>query len=289
MEQGRPSRTAWGVAQRRAAHQLLDSKPLVLDDPLAVTILGEDAAEHILADREKHESPFGRAMRAYMVARSRYAEDRLTEAVAAGVRQYVVLGAGLDTSAYRSPHISPHIGAPLRMYEIDHPATQLWKHRLLAEAAIAVPDALRYAAVDFECESMPGKLADVGFDHATPACFSWLGVTPYLTIEAFRETLRHVAGVAAGTSLTFEYAIDRSLLNEQERAGLELLMARVAKVGEPFQLFFTPEQIQAELREAGFSRVEALTPQQMNERYFQDRADGLQLFGRSAWIVTAWN
>jgi methyltransferase (TIGR00027 family) len=273
-----------GVARRRAAHQLLDDKPFVLDDPLAVTILGAGAVEQILADREKHQSPFGRAMRAYMVARSRYAEDRLAEAIAAGVRQYVVLGAGLDTSAYRSPHI----GTGLRMYEVDHPATQGWKRRLLAEAAIAAPDALRYAAVDFECESMPPKLADVGFDHASPACFSWLGVTPYLTLEAFRETLRHVAAVAAGTSVTFEYAIDRSLLNEQERAGLELLMARVAQVGEPFRLFFTPEQMQEELREAGFTRVEAQTPQEMNERYFRDRKDGLQLFGRSAWMVTAW-
>jgi methyltransferase (TIGR00027 family) len=284
MEADRPSRTAWGVATRRAAHQLLDTPPLVLNDPLAVPILGAGAAERIMDEREKHESAFGRAMRAFMVGRSRYAEDRLAEAVAADVRQYVVLGAGLDTSAYRTPNTA----AELRMYEVDHPATQGWKRRLITEADIGVPDTLHYVSVDFERESFLDKLIAAGFDSAAPACFSWLGVTPYLTLGAFRETLRNVANVASGTSLTFEYAIDRSLLNEQERAGLELLMARIARVGEPFQLFFTPEQVREELLAAGFSRVEALTPQQMNERYFQDRKDGLQLYGRSAWLVTAW-
>lgn len=284
MEANRPSRTAWGVAARRAAHQLLDLPPLVLSDPLAVPILGAGAADRILEEREKHESPFGRAMRAFMVGRSRYAEDRLSEAVAAGARQYVVLGAGLDTSAYRTPHTD----TGLRMYEVDHPATQGWKRHLLAQAGIALPDALRYVPVDFENESLLTKLIEAGFDCGEPACFSWLGVTPYLTLAAFRETLRNVATAAPGTSLTFEYAIDRSLLSEPEREGLDLLMARVAKIGEPFQLFFTPEQVQEELHAAGLCRMEALTPQQMNERYFQDRKDGLQLYGRSACFVTAW-
>ena len=283
MEAERPSRTAWGVAVRRAAHQLFDS-PLVLDDPLAVRILGRNAAERILAEQEKQNSHFGLAMRAHMVARSRYAEDRLADAVDAGVRQYVVLGAGLDTSAYRGPHI----GTGLQMYEVDHPATQGWKRQLLEAAAIAAPAALHYVSVDFERDSLMEMLIRAGFDREAPACFSWLGVTPYLTLAAFRDTVRNVASVAAGTSLTFEYALDRSLLSEQERAGLALLMARVAQIGEPFQLFFTPEQMQAELGDAGFTRVETMTPQQTNERYFRERSDGLRLYGRSTWLVTAW-
>jgi methyltransferase (TIGR00027 family) len=284
MQADRPSRTAWGVAQRRAAHQLFDTPPLVLDDPLAVRILGAGAAERILEEQETHQSPFGRAMRSFVVARSRYAEDRLAEAVAAGVRQYVVLGAGLDTSAYRCPHAL----GDLRIYEVDHPATQGWKRRLLAQADIAVPALVRFAGVDFERDAMLPKLEEAGFDPAQPTCVSWLGVTPYLTLAAFRETVRHIASLPAGTSLTFEYALDRSLLNEQERAGLDALMARVAQVGEPFQLFFTPEQVQAEVLAAGFQKIVAMDPSGINALYFRDRADGLQLLGRSAWLVTAW-
>jgi methyltransferase (TIGR00027 family) len=284
MQADRPSRTAWGVAQRRAAHQLFDTPPLVLDDPLAVRILGPGAAERILEEQEKHQSSFGRAMRAFMVARSRYAEDRLAEAAASGVRQYVVLGAGLDTSAYRCPHAQDG----LQIYEVDHPATQGWKRHLLSQANIPTPACGHFVGVDFERDAMLPKLEEAGFDPVQPACVSWLGVTPYLTLPAFRDTVRNIASLPAGTSLTFEYAIDPSLLNEQERGGLDALMARVAQVGEPFQLFFTPDQVQAELSDAGFQKMVAMDPPGMNELYFRDRADGLQLLGRSAWLITAW-
>ena len=144
MQEGNPSKTAFGVARRRAAHQILDQQPLVLTDPVAVPILGPQAADGIRAEAEKHNSPFGRAMRSFMVARSRYAEEQLQAAVTSGINQYVILGAGLDTFAYRNPY------AQLKVFEVDHPATQEWKRYLLAQAVIEIPPSLTFVPVDFE-------------------------------------------------------------------------------------------------------------------------------------------
>src|SRR5271167_3788406 len=144
MRAAKPSRTAQRVAIRRAAHQLLDD-PKVFDDPLAVA----------LADGESErppdaQQPYSRALRAFIAVRSRYAEDQLGRAVERGVRQYVVLGAGLDTFAYRNPFRS----AGLHVFEVDHPATQEWKREQLREAGIAIPGEMKFAAVDFETQAL---------------------------------------------------------------------------------------------------------------------------------------
>jgi methyltransferase (TIGR00027 family) len=163
MQEGQPSKTAFGVARRRAVHQVLDHPPLVLNDPVAVPILGPQAAAEIAADAEKHNNPFALAMRAFMVARSRYAEDHLAEAVAQGVTQYVVLGAGLDTFAYRNPH------SHLNVFEVDFPATQQWKRDLLARAAIEIPPSLTFVPVDFERQTLTDGLAQIAFNFSEPA------------------------------------------------------------------------------------------------------------------------
>ena len=172
-----PSRTAWRVAMRRAVHQLLD-RPPVLDDPLAVPILGPEVAASLRAHPAQFEtgrlSPY---MRAFFSVRSRFAEDQLAAARARGVRQYVVLGAGLDTFAYRDP--SPDV--PLRVWEVDFPATQEWKRQRLSEAAIVEPASVTYVPIDFEHQTLPDVLAAAGFDSSAGAVFSWLGVVPYLT------------------------------------------------------------------------------------------------------------
>ena len=148
MKQGRFSRPAHKVAIRRAAHQLFD-QPKVLDDPMAVPITGVEAADELQADPEERQHPVARAFRAFMAARSRYAEDQLAKAVEQGVAQYVVLGAGLDTFAYRNPHSSN-----LWVFEVDHPATQEWKLKQLQAAGVAVPPWLRFAPVDFEQQTL---------------------------------------------------------------------------------------------------------------------------------------
>src|SRR5271163_1639382 len=175
MQEGKFSRTARRVAIRRAAHQLLDH-PMVLDDPLALRIIGSEAAES-LRSNPKEDHGFARAFRAFMAARSRYAEDELACAVEHEVRQYVVLGAGLDTFAYRNPHLG------LRIFEVDHPATQAWKREQLQAARIAIPTSLTFVPIDFERQTLAAGLEQAGFDAGAAAFFSWLGVTPYLTRE----------------------------------------------------------------------------------------------------------
>jgi methyltransferase (TIGR00027 family) len=167
-------------------------------------------------------------MRAFMVARSRYAEDKLAAAAANGVRQYVVLGAGLDTFAYRNPF--RHV----RVFEVDHPATQAWKRERLQTAGIAIPNELSFVAVDFERQKLDEELAAAGFAMSEPAFFSWLGVTPYLSREAFQGTLRFITAMPAGSGVAFDFAVERSALGFMERIALAELSRRVASAGEPF-------------------------------------------------------
>lgn len=266
METGRASRTAFRVAMRRAAHQVLD-RPCVLLDPIAVPLLGP----HFALDRAREMHPIARAFRAFMAMRSRYAEDRLAEAAAGGVTQYIVLGAGLDTFAYRNP--LPQV----RVFEVDFPATQQWKRGLLAEARIAEPANLTFVPLDFEHKTLAAGLADAGFDAGRPAFFGWLGVVPYLTLDAFRSTLQTIARLPAGTSVCFDYALSPKSLSPLRRLAFEALAARVAGAGEPFRLFFTPQELESELRGAGFCRVEQHDSDQLNDIYFRDRTDGLKL------------
>src|ERR1700691_166938 len=187
MQTGRASRTALRVAQRRAIHQVLD-QPCVLADPIAIPLLGPEFSY----DPVREMRPFARAFRASMAARSRNAEDRMAASVANGVAQYVILGAGLDTFAYRNPL------PQLRVFEVDFPATQAWKRALLAAAAIAAPVNLTFVPLDFERMTLAAGLAAAGFDASRPAFFVWLGVVPYLTLSAFRAALETIAGLPQG-------------------------------------------------------------------------------------------
>ena len=285
MQEGKFSRTAQRVAIRRAAHQLLD-EPKVLDDPLALRIIGSEAAAALRSDPKEHHA-FSRAFRAFMAARSRFAEDELTRAVESGVpqqrvTQYVILGAGLDTFAYRNPHPG------LRVFEIDHPATQAWKREQLQEAGIPIPPSLTFVPVDFEHQTLADALASSGLSTSAPAFFSWLGVTPYLTREACMTTLRVIAKMPEGSGVVFDFAIDPALLNAGQRQALDALSKRVAAAGEPFQLFFDPAKLQHELKTLGFHRTEFLQSAQINARYFQDRADGLCVRGSLGHLMSAW-
>ncbi len=280
MLEGNFSRTAQRVAIRRAAHQLLD-QPRVLDDPLALRIIGAEAAEELRTNPKEHHA-FARAFRAFMAARSRYAEDELARAVENGVRQYVVLGAGLDTFAYRNPYPG------LRVFEVDHPATQIWKREQLQAAGIAVPASLTFVPIDFERQTLKDGLERAGFGDGAAAFFSWLGVTPYLTREACMSTLNFIARMPAGSGVVFDFAIDPALLNVGQREALDALSKRVAAAGEPFQLFFDPGKLQAELMGMGFHRTEFLQGKELNARYFGERKDGLMVRGGVGHLMAAW-
>jgi methyltransferase (TIGR00027 family) len=278
METGTPSRTALRVALRRAVHQVLDQPP-VHDDPIAVRLLGP----HFQFDHIREMSPIARGFRAFMAVRSRYAEDRLAECVAEGMAQYVILGAGLDTFAYRNPYES------LRIFEVDFPATQQWKRALLAEGAIDQPRGLTFIALDFEHRTLADGLADGGFDPGQPAFFSWLGVVPYLTLQAFRATLETIARLPRGAAVSFDYGLSRTMLGPLRRLAFDALAARVAKAGEPFRLFFTPADLNAEFRRAGFRRFEQRGSDELNEMYFAERSDGLKLPSPGlGMLATAW-
>ncbi len=277
-----PSRTALRVALRRAAHQVHDAHPLVFDDPLAVRILGDEHILEVHKTPDSEKRPYSAALRSFMVARARLAEDTLAAGVRErGVKQYIVLGAGLDTFAYRNPY------ADVRVFEVDHPATQAWKLEMLKAAGITTPEAATHVAVDFETESLRAKLQAAGFLFGEPTVTAWLGVVPYLTEEAFRATMRVLARCAAGSEVVFDYSQPREALPHVEQLMLDSLSARVAQAGEPFQLYFTPAQLAEELEWLAMRVVEDFDSAKLTARYFAGRNDGLGLKGQAAHICVA--
>jgi methyltransferase (TIGR00027 family) len=182
LQEGLPSRTAFGAAIHRAVHQILDD-PRVFEDPLAVKMVGGHDTPALQASIGLEHAFARRRLRAFIAVRSQYAEDTLRSAVKQGLRQLVILGAGLDTFAYRNPHEG------LRVFEVDHPATQTWKRSHLAALNIAVPPLLRFVGVDFQRQSLREGLVTAAFRLNEPALFSWLGVTPYLEQDVVIQTL----------------------------------------------------------------------------------------------------
>jgi O-methyltransferase involved in polyketide biosynthesis len=248
MDEGRPSITAQSTATLRAAHQLLD-QPRILDDPLALRIIGREAESAVRADPQRDARLA--TLRAFVVLRSRYAEDELTRAIQRGVRQYVILGAGLDTFAYRSPH-----GARLRVFEVDHPATQSWKRERLDEGGIKIPGWLTFAPIDFEKQTLADGLRQA------------------------------VASLSSGSEIVFDYAVPPAALSESERATHEVLARRVAAIGEPWITYFDPLVLASELRQIGSTHLEGMGPNEANDRYFKNRSDGLRV-GSVAHLMKA--
>jgi methyltransferase (TIGR00027 family) len=274
MQLNTPSRTAQGAAMHRAAHQLLD-KPPVFADPLALEIIGREAAAELREGRDDRALTQAEGLRLFIATRSRFTEDCLGDAMARGVDQYVLLGAGLDTFAYRSAR------EHLRVFEVDHPATQGWKRARLVEVGVQARAALTYAPVDFENETLRDGLARAGFDFARPAMFAWLGVTPYLTHDAVTNTLSFIASLAKASEVVFDYAEPTRNHNETQRAHFEAMAARVAASGEPFKSFYESEPLSRDLKALGFSLIEDWNTDALNQRYFKDRADGRILRGRA--------
>jgi len=265
MQPKEPSRTAWGAARHRAVHQLIEDGR-IFKDPLAVKILGGDVegADHGALQYESDTHPASKMLRFFVVARSAYAEAKLAEAVEQrGVSQLVVLGAGFDTFAYRNPY-----GSALRVFEVDHPATQAWKRERLAAMAIECPEWLTFVGVDFERESFAGQLLEAGLDLRTRTFIFWLGVSMYLTKDTVDATLAAVAGWPGGGEIVFDYAEPpHEEMSEQGRKAREALKARVAAVGEPFRSALEPEALHARLGELRYVEIEDLGPLGLAERF----------------------
>lgn len=266
------SHTALTVALLRAAHQLLDGAPRILDDSVVLDLLPASEIERIRAQPEQFQAPAARGLRSHVLVRSRFAEDRLAEAARRGLRQAVVLGAGFDTFAFRQPDWA----RSLRIFEIDRPATQSFKRERLTAAGIAVPDNVRLVPIDLEVTPLADGLRAAGIALDEPVFFSWLGVTMYLSAAAVDVVLRTVAALPASSEIVFTFVQPLpSSAGDATDAAIQAMAHRAAAAGEPWITFFEPDELTAKLRDIGFAQVQLLGREETEVRYFRGRADGL--------------
>jgi methyltransferase (TIGR00027 family) len=260
------SHTALGTAYLRAAHQILDARPLILSDPVALILLGPDAEKQIRDAIDWYMSPQGKALRSHVVLRSRYAEDRLKSSIERGVSQYIIVGAGFDTFAIRQPSWA----ARLRIVEVDHPDTQYLKRTKISDAGIPVPSNVVFAGINFENESLEEALIRNGIRNDEPTFFSWLGVTVYLTGPAIDSTLKSMAKYASRSEAVITFREKPSAYTSAS----DQLSDLVSAAGEPFMSYFEPEEFKDKLLEAGFVKVEFLTSA-LSSQYFHGGENSL--------------
>jgi methyltransferase (TIGR00027 family) len=276
---GEPDQTAVRVALWRAMHVLVDPPPHVLEDEVGLRLAAPDAGWR---DRQDMDPVFTSGFRAHVVARSRFIEDLVAEQAGRGASQYVLLGAGLDTFAQRRPDVA----ARLRVFEVDQPEPQAWKRRRLTEAGYGVPDWLRLVPVDFEAGgSWRDEIEAAGFDARRQAVVASTGVSMYLTREANAATLRELASLASGSTVAMTFQLPAGLVDERDRPGRQIAVDGAERSGTPFISFFTPAEMLALAREAGFTDVRHVSGTTLNERYFAGRADGLRMSTGEDFLV----
>lgn len=270
MMMAEPESTAVRVALWRAIHVEADPPPHVLDDRVGLRLVDPDQGWRNRPDMEPN---FTRPFRASIVARARFIEDLVVEQVGHGVDQYIILGAGLDTFAQRRPEIASRI----RIFEVDQPGAQEWKRQRLIELGYGIPEWLRFVPVDFEAgQEWWQRLVATGFDTSRPAIVTSTGVSMYLTKEAIMATLRHIAALAAGSTLAMTFLLPLELADPEARPGLQLAEKGARASGTPFISFFLPPEMLALAREAGFREVEHVSAANLAQRYFAGRTDSLR-------------
>jgi len=276
-----PDNTAVRVALWRALHVQVDPPPHVFEDEVGLQLAAPDDGWR----RRQDMDPLGtRGFRAAIVARARFIEDLVADEVGAGVDQYVVLGAGLDTFAQRRPELASRI----RVFEIDQPGTQAWKSRRLSELGHGVPDWLRLVPVDFETDGdWWEQLCAAGFDRDRPAVVACTGVTMYLTKDATAATLRRLAGMAPGSTLAMTFTLPVDLVDQADRSALEAVKPQAQAAGTPFVSFYAPQEMLALARDAGFKDVRHVSGTVLAERYFADRTDGLRPSSGEDFLVAS--
>jgi len=257
-----PSLTAFTAAAARAAHRMVDGPPRIFDDELAETMLGDRAAELLSYHQLHGDHPILAGARAQVICRARLAEER-----AAHADQYILLGAGLDTYAYRTT-------LHTRVFEVDHPATQRWKRQRLAEAGIAEPETVVYVPLDFEAERLDSALRQAGLDPDSPAVVAWLGVVMYLTQPAIERTLAALATLAPGSELVVDYMVPEELRDDDGRLYAAQVAKMTAEQGEPWRSVFTPAQLSSLLETYGWSNIVHIGQHDVPE--LADRADALR-------------
>jgi methyltransferase (TIGR00027 family) len=277
-----PDSTAIRVALWRALHVQVDDAPHVLEDETGMQIA---APESNWRERPDMHPEGTRGYRASIVGRARFVEDLVAEQTAKGLaRQYVILGAGLDTFAQRRPEIASR----LHVYEVDKPGTQAWKRQRLMELGFREQAWQHFVPVDFEAgEAWWERLAAAGFDAASPAVIASTGVSMYLTREANLATLRQIAQLAPGSTLVMTFLLPLELIDEPERSQHAAVYERAKAAGTPFVSFFAPDEMLALAREAGLRDARHVSTADLTTRYFADRSDGLRpASGESILVAT---
>lgn len=280
-DSGQPSMTALTAAAARAAHLVVDAEPLIFSDPLAAPLLGDQAGPLLDHHRAHGSHDVLAVARTTVVTRSRFAEERLAAAVRRGTTQYLILGAGLDSFAWRSP-----LAARVRVIEADHPATQRWKQARLAEAGLPARGEVGYAGADLEAGALEAALATAGFDPGRPALISWLGVTMYLTPDAVTGTLATLSRCAAGTELVAEYFVPGDLRDDLGHRYAQLVAPFAAEQGEPWRTCLRPEEMAGLLAGHGFAVIANVRQKDTVPGQLWDRADALRPAGLN-WLVHA--
>jgi len=269
MQGGEPSRTAMMAAAIRGLHRLEAEPPWLFDDQFALVLVGPAWRDLRVELADSLTEPLLRQIGVMATTRARYTEDRLA---AAPFEQYVLVGAGLDSFAWRRPD---RLAAGLSVFEVDHPASQAWKLARVAELGLPHSDRHVFAPVDFEAETVADGLDRVGFDWSKRTLFSWLGVVPYLTIEAIEATLRSLAKTPSGSEVVISYLIAEALMEDLGRVCLDRFGRLAAAVGEPFKTAFTPGEAEALAQRCGLAVADHPTRDDVAARYFTGRADGL--------------
>jgi len=272
MPERNSSRTALGVAALRAVHQLLDGEPKILHDPVAVRLLDADVLQQIRSNPARSEEPLIKGLRSHVVLRSRYAEERMAQAVQRGVRQCVILGAGFDTFAYRRPDWAHSV----RIYEVDHRATQEDKRHRLQSAGIPIPANLEFVAIDFELVSLREGLQTSALNFSEPAFFSCLGVLVYLSREVADAIFQLVSAFPASSEIVFTFSTPDSSLSNNDAESRTALAKLASALGEPWKTHFEPQTLMRDLRALGFSVISFLSSEAADQIYFQSRNDGLR-------------
>lgn len=263
-----PSATAVGLAVARGRHRLRHDPPWVFDDPFALPLAGP--VWRLLERRARKGRPdLDRALIAWAVARSRYTEDCLASWPPA---QYVILGAGLDSLAWRRPDLA----RSWSVFEVDHPASQSWKRARAKEIGLPSDPPVSFVAVDFEEQALSQRLAEEGFRRDRATFFSWLGVTMYLSVDAIEETLRVVAASAPGSQIVLTYKPTAEHLDDLGRAFDEVNDPVVAGFGEPIVTRMAPADMEGCLRRCGLEVVDHPGHAAIVDRYFASRSDGLR-------------
>lgn len=276
-----PDSTAVRVALWRALHVEVDPPPHVLEDEIGLRLAAPDDGWRRRPDMDPH---FTSQFRASIVARARFIEDLVAEQAGQGVAQYVILGAGLDTFAQRRPEIASR----LRVFEVDQPGAQAWKHQRLIELGFGIPEWLRLVPVDFEADaSWWERLAAAGFDAGRPAVVASAGVSMYLTKDAIAAMLRQIAALAPGSTLAMTFLLPLELADPEVRPGLQLAEKGARASGTPFISFFTPTEMLTLARKSGFREVRHVSATDLAQRYFAGRTDGLRPPANSEELLLA--